>query len=137
MNIQIGQKHTGKALITNEMILGFANSTGDKNPVHLDQEYAERTFFKNRIAHGMLIGGLISAILGNEFPGNGTIYISQTLSFLAPVFINDMITVEVEVTGFTPKKWVELRTDCIKQDGTMVLRGNAVVIPPKDSVLLP
>jgi 3-hydroxybutyryl-CoA dehydratase len=136
MNIHIGDKHIAKKVITDEMIVGFAESTGDKNPVHLDEQYAATTFFKKRIAHGMLAGGLISSVMGNEFPGNGTIYISQSLSFLAPVFINDEITIEVEVISFTEKNRIEMRTDCINQDGVAVVRGTAFVLPPKHHVLI-
>ena len=136
MDIRIGDKHVVKRPITEEMIVGFAESTGDKNPIHLDQEYAATTFFKKRIAHGMLAGGLISSVLGNEFPGNGTIYISQSLTFLAPVFIADIITIEVEVMSFTEKNRIEMKTDCYNQEGIMVVRGSAVVLPPKHHVLM-
>lgn len=136
MEIRIGDKVIGKKTITDEMIVGFAESTGDKNPIHLDQEYAATTFFKNRIAHGMLIGGLISSILGNEFPGNGTIYITQTMNFLAPVYINDEITVEIEVMSFLEKNRLEMRTECINQHGVAVLKGKAIVMPPKHHVLI-
>ena len=136
MDIRIGDKHVVKRPITEEMIVGFAESTGDKNPIHLDEEYAATTFFKKRIAHGMLAGGLISSVLGNEFPGNGTIYISQSLTFLAPVFIADIITIEVEVMSFTEKNRIEMKTDCYNQEGIMVVRGSAVVLPPKHHVLM-
>ena len=136
MDIRIGDKHVVKRPITEEMIVGFAESTGDKNPIHLDQEYAATSFFKKRIAHGMLAGGLISSVLGNEFPGNGTIYISQSLTFLAPVFIADIITIEVEVMSFTEKNRIEMKTDCYNQEGIMVVRGSAVVLPPKHHVLM-
>jgi 3-hydroxybutyryl-CoA dehydratase len=136
MDIKIGDKHIAEKAITEEMIIGFAESTGDKNPVHLDEQYASTTFFKKRIAHGMLAGGLISSVLGNEFPGNGTIYISQTMTFLAPVYINDTIRVEVEVLSFTEKNRIEMRTDCYNQDGVMVVKGTAFVLPPKHHVLM-
>ena len=87
--------HSLEFKITNEMILKFADCTGDKNPIHLDSEFAEKTFFKKKIAHGFLVGSLISNVIGNHFPGNGTIYLSQNMKFLLPVFINDIITVEV------------------------------------------
>lgn len=110
----------------------FAAATGDANPIHFDQKYAQETFFKGRIAHGILSAGFVSAVLANRLPGLGTVYVSQNLRFLAPVRIGDTLTVRVEVLDVNPEKnRVRLRTGCINQDGTMVLDGEAVVMPPK------
>ncbi len=110
----------------------YAGVTGDFNPAHIDQEYAQKTFFKSRIAHGMLIAGFISAILGNKLPGPGTIYLRQDLKFLAPVLIGDTITARVEIIDITVgKNRIRLKTSCINQSGTTVLDGEAVVSPPK------
>ncbi len=110
----------------------FAGISGDFNPAHLDQAYAEKTFFKGRIAHGMLSAGFISALLGTRLPGPGTIYLRQELNFLAPVRMGDTITARVEVAELIPEKnRARLKTTCRNQDGTVVLDGEAVVMPPK------
>ncbi len=110
----------------------YAGVTGDFNPAHIDQEYAQKTFFKSRIAHGMLIAGFISTILGNKLPGPGTIYLRQDLKFLAPVLIGDTITARVEIIDISVgKNRIRLKTSCINQSGTTVLDGEAVVSPPK------
>lgn len=110
----------------------YAGVTGDFNPAHIDQEYAQKTFFKSRIAHGMLTAGFISTILGNKLPGPGTIYLRQDLKFLAPVLIGDTITARVEIIDISVgKNRIRLKTSCINQSGTTVLDGEAVVSPPK------
>ncbi|MDI7261291.1 MAG: MaoC family dehydratase, partial [Thermodesulfobacteriota bacterium] len=108
--------------------------TGDLNPAHINETYAAKTFFKTRIAHGMLLGGFISAILGNQLPGPGTIYIRQELNFLAPVRIGDTITARAEIVEIiNEKNRIRLKTTCINQDGTLILEGEALVSPPKAS----
>lgn len=89
--MQIGQTYESRVTITEEMIECFAQATGDYNPIHLDEDYAKGTIFKTRVAHGMLQAGILSGILGTRFPGVGTIYLSQTLKFMKPVFIGDEI----------------------------------------------
>lgn len=128
--IKIGTKFLKSTLVTEEMINGFAKYTGDNNPVHLNEKFASKTMFKKRIAHGFLVGSFISAILGNDFPGNGTIYLSQSMKFRAPVFINDEITVEVEVIDIPKENRLTLRTTCVNQENVVVLEGEAFVIPP-------
>src|SRR5256884_9514216 len=93
----VGTRATHERTITDSDIVRFAEVSGDRNPVHLDAAYAARSPFGQRIAHGFLIGSLISAVLGTDLPGPGTIYLGQTLKFLAPVHINDSVTVSVEV----------------------------------------
>jgi len=127
--ISIGQAHSKNFAITSEMIIGFAKYSGDMNPVHLDDEYASKTIFKRRIAHGFLVGSFISAVLGNEFPGNGTIYLSQTMRFKAPVYIGDSIMVKIEVIDIPKPNRVHLKTTCLNQDGIVVIEGEAVVMP--------
>ena len=110
----------------------YAGITGDFNPAHVNEAYAKGTFFKTRIAHGLLTAGFISAILANQLPGPGTIYLKQDLSFLAPVHIGDTITARVEIIELiTEKKRVRLKTTCSNQDGVVVLSGEATVMPPK------
>lgn len=110
----------------------FAGITGDLNPAHINEAYAQKTFFKTRIAHGMLSAGFVSAVLGNQLPGPGSIYVRQELNFLAPMRIGDTITARVEVIEKNPEKnRVKLRTTCVNQDGTKVTEGEAVISPPK------
>ena len=124
----IGTKASLSRTITEDDILLFALVSGDHNPIHLDAEYAERSFFGKRIAHGFLIGSLISAVLGNELPGPGSIYLGQTLKFLAPIHIGDTVTVTVKVVEVREdKRIVTLHTECSNQHGTLVLSGEAVV----------
>jgi 3-hydroxybutyryl-CoA dehydratase len=130
IELKIGDKYSKSTLVTEDMINGFAKYTGDKNPVHLDVQFASKTMFKNRIAHGFLIGSFISAVLGNDFPGQGTIYLSQTLKFKAPVFINDTITVVIEVIDIPIENRVLLKTTCTNQNNIIVIEGEALVIPP-------
>ena len=110
----------------------YAGISGDLNPAHINEEYARGTFFKNRIAHGMLTAGFISAVIGMQLPGPGSIYMGQTLQFLAPVRIGDTVTARVEVVEkIDEKKRVRLATTCINQDGTELIRGEALVSPPR------
>lgn len=121
----------GKTISESDIYL-YAGITGDQNPAHINESYARGTFFKTRIAHGMLCAGLISTVLGNRLPGCGTIYIRQELNFLAPVRIGDTITAQAEVTEImSAENRVRLKTDCINQDGIQVIEGEAVVSPPK------
>jgi 3-hydroxybutyryl-CoA dehydratase len=110
----------------------YAGVTGDFNPAHLNEVYASKTFFKTRIAQGMLTAGFVSGLLGISLPGPGTIYIRQELDFLAPVRIGDTVTARVEVIEImVPENRVRLQTTCINQDGIKVLDGQAIVSPPK------
>jgi 3-hydroxybutyryl-CoA dehydratase len=124
-----GDKASRTTTITDEMIRSFAVLTGDNNPVHLDDTYAATTRFGRRIAHGMIAAGLISATLANDLPGPGTVYLSQTLKFKAPVYPGDMITTTVEVKSVRPDKPITtLGTVCKNQEGVVVLEGEAVVL---------
>ena len=129
--LKIGDSAQLSKTITEADIIDFAKATDDFNPVHLDQAYAEKTFFKGRIAHGLLSLGFISAILGNILPGHGAIYLSQEVKFLAPVRIGDTITARVEVLELLPEKnRVKFRTTCINQEGKIVVEGIAWAMPP-------
>lgn len=130
--LNIGERAEFTKTISESDVYLYAGVTGDLNPAHIDEEYAKKTFFKTRIVHGMLLGGLISAVLGNKLPGPGTIYLSQRLDFLAPVRIGDTITASVEISEFmTADKKVRVKTTCVNQEGKKVLDGEAVVSPPK------
>ena len=124
----IGTKASLSRTITEDDILLFALVSGDHNPIHLDAEYAEKSLFGKRIAHGFLIGSLISAVLGNDMPGPGSIYLGQTLKFLAPIHIGDTVTVTVKVVEIREdKRIITLHTNCTNQHGTLVLSGEATV----------
>ena len=130
--MKIGDSAQTSKIITEKDINDFAGVTGDFNPAHLDQAYAEKTMFKGRIAHGLLSVGLLSAVLGNILPGQGTIYLSQEIKFLAPVRIGDTITARVEVIELIPEKnRAKFRTICANQDGKLVVDGIAWVMPSK------
>ena len=127
--LQPGEKASRTTTITDEMVRAFADLTGDTNPVHLDDAYAAGTRFGRRIAHGMIAAGLISAVLANDLPGPGTVYLSQTLQFKAPIYPGDTITAAVEVKKVRPDKpIVTLYTSCRNQDDVVVLEGEAVVL---------
>ncbi len=128
--LNIGDRASISKLITERDVIRFAELTGDINPIHMDKLYAEQTDFGERIAHGMLIASLISAVLGIKLPGPGNIYVSQSLKFRAPVKFGDIIEAEVEVVEKIPERnRVHLKTTCRNQDGTVVLEGEAIVIP--------
>lgn len=119
----------GKTLTETDIIL-FSGISGDTNPVHLNQEYAERTRFKGRIAHGMLSAGFISAVLGTKLPGPGAIYVSQSLRFTAPVRHGQTVTARCTVIELVPeKRRAVLLTQCFVGD-TLVVDGEAVVMVP-------
>jgi 3-hydroxybutyryl-CoA dehydratase len=130
--LKVGDSAQISKMITETDINDFAKVTGDFNPVHLDQAYAEKSIFKARIAHGLLSVGLLSSVLGNVLPGHGTIYLSQEVRFLAPVRIGDTITAKVEVIDLIPEKnRAKFRTTCMNQDGKEVVNGVAWAMPPK------
>jgi 3-hydroxybutyryl-CoA dehydratase len=110
----------------------FAGVTGDLNPAHVSEEFAKDTFFKTRIAHGMLSASFISTVIGTMLPGPGSVYMRQEASFLAPVKFGDTITAIVEVAEIiADKKRVRLKTYCINQEKTVVVDGEALVSPPR------
>ena len=117
-------------VISEEDIFLFAGITGDRNPVHISREFAAQTRFGERIAHGILVAGLVSAVIGMKLPGPGCIYVSQTLNFLRPVKIGDEITARAEVADVVSGKRLRLRTQCFNQRKELVLDGEAVIVPP-------
>lgn len=130
--LRVGDSAEFAKTISEGDIYLYAGITGDFNPAHVNEVYAQQTFFKTRIAHGMLSAGFISAVIANQLPGPGTIYIKQELEFLAPVRIGDTIRARVEVLEvMAEKKRVRLKTTCANQQGTVVLGGQAIVSPPK------
>jgi 3-hydroxybutyryl-CoA dehydratase len=123
--------------VTESDIVLFAGVSGDMNPVHLDAEYAEKTVFKGRIAHGMLSAAFISTVLGTKLPGPGTVYLAQSLTFKAPVRIGDTVTATCEVVALDgEKKRATLRTVCTV-GGKPVVEGEALVMVPARAVAAP
>lgn len=129
--IKVGDKESFTKTVSEADVYMYAGVTGDFNPAHINEAYAEKTFFKTRIAHGMLTAGFISAILGCKLPGPGTIYLKQSLAFKAPVKFGDTITASVEVVEIIGGKKVRLKTWCENQEGVTVLDGEAVVSPSR------
>ncbi len=129
--INIGDISEFSKTVTEADVYQFAGITGDFNPAHINEAYAGKTFFKKRIAHGLLAAGFISAVVGTQLPGPGSIYIRQELKFTAPVYFGDTITARVVVIDRNVEKnRVTLQTSCINQDGKTVLEGEALISPP-------
>lgn len=132
-SVSVGETASLSKTISEADIVLFAGISGDFNPLHLDAEYAKTTRFGERIAHGILTAGLISAVLGTRLPGPGGIYLGQTLNFRKPVKIGDTITATAKVTSYDPeKRIVKLETNCHNQDGVLVLTGEAVLLLERD-----
>ena len=129
--IQLGDSAEFTKTISESDVYLFGGITGDLNPAHINAVYAAGTFFKTRIAHGILNVGFISAVLGMQLPGPGTIYLSQQVNFLAPIRIGDTITAKAEVVEKLEKNRLRLRTTCTNHDGMLVIEGEALVSPPK------
>ena len=129
-DIEMGMTRYIRKVITDRDIEQFAEISTDHNPVHLDDEYARDTIFEGRIAHGMLTAGLVSAVIGEQLPGHGSIYMSQNLNFLAPVRPGDLVHAEVKVVDMVIDKR-RVRLDCrCEVNGENVLIGEAIVLAP-------
>ena len=129
-DIEIGMVRHLSKVVTDRDIEMFAEISTDHNPIHLDDSYANDTIFGGRIAHGMLTAGLISAVIGEQLPGHGTVYLGQTLKFLGPVRPGDRVTAQVEVVEIDPgRRRVKLDTCCLV-NGKKVLAGEATVLAP-------
>ena len=127
--LKIGDKFSTTKQFTDAVVRAFAEVSGDFNPIHLDDEFAKQTQFGKRIAHGMLSAALISAVLGNEFRGLKIIYLSQTMKFTAPVFIDDTVTATGTVTNIREdKQIITLETLCTNQDDKTVVTGEAKIM---------
>jgi len=137
-DLSLGMRETYSKLVTSADIIAFAEVSGDRNPIHLSEDYAAKTPFGSRIAHGIYTASLISAVIGTRLPGPGAIYISQTLRFLAPVRIDDTVVASVEIVGLTERgRRAKLRCACHVGE-TLVMEGEAEVkVPPRPSVPAP
>lgn len=126
--LRTGMRESLSHTVTREDIDRFADVTGDRNPIHVDEAFAADSRFGRPIAHGMFGAGLISAVLGMKLPGPGNMYMEQSLRFLKPVFIGDTITAAAEITDLIPEKYrVRLSTTCTNQDGVIVIEGEALL----------
>jgi 3-hydroxybutyryl-CoA dehydratase len=127
----IGDGFSFQRFISAEDVQRFAETVGDLNPVHLDAAFAEKSFFKQRIVHGAFLGGLISKVLGMDFPGQGTIYISQESVFKRPVYVDTTVTIEVQVTQvILEKRRLVLSTTVLNSNGEVCMSGSATVWRP-------
>ena len=130
--LQVGDSAKFAKTVSESDVYLFAGVTGDLNPAHVNEDYAKDTFFKTRIAHGMLSASFISTVIGTMLPGPGSIYMRQEVNFLAPVKMGDTVTAIVEVAEImADKKKVRLKTYCLNQDNTKVVDGEALVSPPR------
>jgi len=134
--IKIGQTASTSKRITQTDLTLYAAVTGDFNPVHFDPVYSAQTRFKGPIAHGMIASDLVSGLIGMKLPGPGTVYLKQTLNFLAPMKVNDVTTACVEVVALLEKNRVRLKTTCNNQEGVMVLEEEALVIAPNGALAI-
>ena len=133
-DIEIGMSRDLNKIVTDQDIALFAQVTTDHNPVHLDDNYAQKSLFEGRVAHGMLTASLISAVIGEQLPGHGSIYLSQTLKFLAPVRPGDSVNAKVSVTDINIAKR-RIKLDCLcSVDGKKVLIGEATVLAPSPEI---
>jgi len=126
----VGQKGTFSEVVDDKMVRGFADVTGDHNPLHVDDEFAKKSKFGQRIAHGGILFGFVSKTLATNMPGPGTVYLSQLVNFRFPVFINDTITLEVTIAELLPKNGARISTVIKKQTGQVVMDGEATVKLP-------
>lgn len=131
MNLEIGQKAEFKKTLTFEDVKMFAQITGDNNPIHFDKEYAAETIFEKPIVHGVLTAGLISSVIANTLPGEGSIYLGQDLRFIAPVFHGDTLIAKVEIIEIIgDKHQAILKTEVFNQFNVPVITGTARVKHP-------
>jgi len=134
--LKVGDRGEFAKRISEEDVVHFAGISGDHNPLHIDEEYARRSVFGRRIAHGILTAGIISTVLGGVIPGLGTIFVELHIRFLKPVYFDDVIRAVGTVTEIINPKRVRLMVACVNQKGQDVAIGNAVVIPPAETKLL-
>lgn len=132
--LAVGQCATFVRQVTEREVQLFAEVSGDRNPVHLDADYAAGTAFRERIAHGMLTGAFISAAIASTLPGPGSVYLGQNLRFLRPVKLGDTLTVELAVVEKLPKNRVRISTRVLGPNGKAVVDGEAEVLAPTEKL---
>jgi 3-hydroxybutyryl-CoA dehydratase len=125
---KVGQKESVTVTITDEMVRAFADLSGDRNPVHVNDEFAAKTRFKKRIAHGMLLGGLLSRVAGMMLPGPGTIIISQDIRYKGPCYIGDTVTAEISIIHVrADKPIIKVASRVTNQNGEALIDGGAIL----------
>ena len=130
--LEVGYTKSLTVKVTDQMVQQFADMSGDRNPIHLDDDYAAKTRFKRRIAHGMISGALISRALV-ELIGGGGVYLGQNLKFVNPIFIDDTIVITIKITGIRREKGIAMvETNVAKENGDMVVKGDAVIMVAPD-----
>lgn len=130
--INIGDEAQFSKTITEYDVYSFAGIVGDFNALHINKEYAKTTIFKDRIAHGIIGAGLISAVIGRYLPGEGTIYLSQNTKFMKPIYFGDTITAVIRVVKKNDRKnRIKFYTKCINQNNDIIIEGESTVMPPK------
>ncbi len=134
--LAVGDKGSFTKTITEQDVFKFADVSGDYNPLHIDEEYARKTRFGRRVAHGILMAGIISTVLGVDIPGVGTVFVELQIRFLKPVFFGDTVTANATVMEIVNPKRIRLLVACVNQHGEDVAIGNAVVIPPEETRIL-
>lgn len=132
MPYQVGQSYEMKKEITECEVLMFAGLSGDLNPVHINEDYAQGTIFQRRIAHGALVNAYISAVLGMHMPGLGTIYLSQESHYRKPACLGDVLTIRVEIKDINEKGRAHIETRAVNQNGELVVDGMAYVVLPRE-----
>jgi acyl dehydratase len=126
--LRVGDKALLSKAFTEEEVFRFADISGDRNPLHLDKDFGEVSIFGQRIVHGMLVASLFSGLIGMKLPGEGSVYLGQSLTFKAPVAIDEQVTASVEIINIREDKpIVTLRTVCVNSEGTVAIEGEAVV----------
>lgn len=133
--LAVGDKGSFTKTISEADVFAFADISGDFNPLHIDEEYARRSVFGRRIAHGILTAGIISTVLGAELPGLGTVFVELHIKFLKPVFLGDTVTATATVMEIVNPKRVRMLVACLNQQGEDVAVGNALIVPPKETAL--
>ena len=134
--LNVGDKALLRRTISSFDVYTMAEISGDINPLHVNKEFASKSLFRERVAHGFLTSALISAVIGTQLPGPGTVYISQNLVYVAPVMFGDTIEAEVEVTEINVERnRVKLTLTCRNQNGQTVLEGGALVRPPREHIV--
>lgn len=134
--LQVGDTGSFTKTISEKDVFAFADVSGDFNPLHIGEEYARRSTFGQRVAHGILTAGIISTVLGGEIPGLGTVFVELHIKFLKPVFFGDTLTATGTAMEIINPRRVRLLVACRNQHGDDVALGNAIVVPPKETKLL-
>lgn len=134
--LQVGDRGEYVKTITEQDVFAFADASGDCNPLHIDEAYAVQTKFGRRIAHGILTAGIISAVLGGEIPGLGTIFVELHIKFLKPVYLGTTVRATATVMEIINPGRIRMLVACVNEDGEDVAIGNAIVIPPRETKII-